>query len=69
MMKRYYVNETAQINGDHEVHEEGCFWLSQATYKKNLGLHFNCRTAVQEAKNTFPQSNGCKTCSETCHTS
>ena len=61
-MARYYVNNSAQNNGDHEVHKEGC-------YKKDLGLHSNCSTAVKEAKKTFSQSNGCIICSPECHTS
>ena len=27
-MALYYVNNTAQSNGDHEVHREGCYWLT-----------------------------------------
>ena len=27
-MESYYVNTSAQPNGDHEVHREGCFWLT-----------------------------------------
>ncbi|WP_031427638.1 hypothetical protein [Flavimarina sp. Hel_I_48] len=68
-MARYYVNRSAQKNGDHEVHKEGCYWLSLIASKKDLNLHSNCKTAVAEAKKTYPQSNGCKTCSVECHTS
>ncbi len=29
-MSGYCVNNTAQApNGDHEVHEEGCYWLGR----------------------------------------
>ena len=68
-MARYYVNNKAQENGDHEVHKEVCYWLSLITSKKDLGLHSSCSTAVKDAKKTFFQSNGCKTCSPECHTS
>tara|TARA_R110002020_G_scaffold262126_1_gene476435 strand:+ start:4009 stop:4215 length:207 start_codon:yes stop_codon:yes gene_type:complete len=68
-MARYYVNNSAQNNGDHEVHKEGCYWLSLVNSKKDLGLHSNCSTAVKEAKKTFSQSNGCIICSPECHTS
>ena len=29
-MASYYVNDNAQPNGDHEVHESGCYWLGLA---------------------------------------
>lgn len=68
-MAKYYVNNTAQANGDHEVHKEGCYWLSLVTSKKDLGNHLTCHSAVREAKKTYSKSNGCKTCSNECHTS
>jgi hypothetical protein len=66
-MKTYYVNNRAQNNGDHEVHEEGCFYMPSD--KKNLGAHSSCEGAVKEAKKTYSKSNGCKTCCPSCHTS
>lgn len=68
-MKKYYLNNNSQVNGDHEVHKEGCYWLSQATSMKYLGLHNGCSSAVKEAKKTYAKANGCKTCSVECHTS
>lgn len=68
-MADYYVNNTAQTNGDHEVHVKGCYWLGQATSTKYLGSFTNCRDAVREAKKTYAKSNGCKTCANECHTS
>lgn len=66
-MSRYYVNDKAQLNGDHEVHVEGCNYMpSNKTY---LGDHTNCRSAVQQAKLYYRQSNGCAFCSRECHTS
>jgi hypothetical protein len=67
-MERYYVNNTPQSNGDHEVHKEGCYWLGQANSKKDLGIHSTCHTAVAKAKLSYPKSNGCRTCSNECHT-
>jgi hypothetical protein len=65
-MARYCVNHTAQANGDHEVHKQGCtFWPA---YNKDLGEHAACRTAVAQAKQTYRQSNGCYFCSRECHT-
>ncbi|WP_340066389.1 hypothetical protein [Ascidiimonas aurantiaca] len=68
-MPKYYVNQTAQPNGDHEVHKEGCFWLSLVMSKTYLGEHLNCKQALLKAKKTYTHANGCKKCSNECHTS
>lgn len=66
-MPQYCVNNVAQPNGDHEVHQEGCtYWPSN---RKDLGWHLDCQSAVREAKSTYSQSNGCYWCSKECHTS
>ena len=67
MYKNYYVNNNAQLNGDHEVHVEGCYYMPQS--KKLLGSYNNCKDAVIEAKKTYRQSNGCAFCCPLCHTS
>jgi hypothetical protein len=65
-MASYYVNNRAQANGDHEVHVYGCVYFpSDRNY---LGEFTSCAPAVTEAKKTYSQSNGCATCSPTCHT-
>jgi len=66
-MPRYYVNNNAQSNGDHEVHKEGCFYLQFVQSKNDLGYHNICHTAVAEAKKAYATADGCKTCSEECH--
>lgn len=68
-MDKYYVNNTAQLNGDHEVHKQGCYWLGQANSVKDLGYHASCFSAVREAKSYYLRANGCATCSNVCHTS
>jgi hypothetical protein len=68
-MKKYYVNMKAQSNGDHEVHHEDCRYLPDSSNRKYLGEYFYCKEAVKEAKKTYPKSDGCKTCSNECHTS
>jgi hypothetical protein len=65
-MAEYYVNNNAQANGDHEVHEAGCSYMPSD--RKHLGNFSNCRDAVTEAKRTWRQSNGCYWCSRACHT-
>ena len=68
-MASYYVNKKAQLNGDHEVHKSDCPYLPNMENRKYLGEFSNCRDAVNEAKKTYNQSNGCYTCSIECHTS
>lgn len=69
-MPQYYVNDRPQPDsGDHEVHQEGCYWLTQASSTTALGFHQHCATAVTAAKRIYPDSNGCKHCSSSCHTS
>lgn len=69
MKKRYYVNRKAQLNGDHEVHVEGCTYMPSADNREYLGEFDNCADAVSEAKRRYRQSNGCIFCTPACHTS
>ncbi|MGV0757590.1 hypothetical protein ACTS95_10445 [Empedobacter brevis] len=68
-MERFYVNNNAQPNGDHEVHRSNCIYVPYILSKKDLGNHDGCHNAVTEAKKTYKQSNGCATCCPACHTS
>jgi hypothetical protein len=68
-MSKYYVNNRAQANGDHEVHKDGCIYLQSIVSKTDLGYHSSCSSAVRKAKLTYSQSNGCYYCNESCHTS
>jgi hypothetical protein len=69
-MADYCVNKNAQSNGDHEVHnlDANCSYLPDSSNRLALGNHANCTTAVQKAKQTYPQSNGCAYCAAACHT-
>lgn len=67
-MAKYYVNNGAQPNGDHEVHKEGCSWLPLIVSKTYLGDFTNCHDAVRAAKSYHSQVNGCKYCAAACHT-
>jgi hypothetical protein len=67
-MKKYYVNQNEQLNGDHEVHTEDCNYLPLPANRRYLGEFSSCEPAVQEAKKTYSTSNGCKTCCNACHT-
>lgn len=66
---RYYVNERAQANGDHEVHTETCSFLPASDNRKYLGDHGSCPPAVRKAKQIYARANGCSYCSRPCHTS
>lgn len=66
-MNSYYLNNRPQSNGDHEVHKDGCIYMPSD--KKYLGQYSSCLGAVIEAKKYYPRSNGCRTCSNDCHTS
>ncbi|UWY28116.1 hypothetical protein N4T20_20635 [Flavobacterium sp. TR2] len=66
---KYYVNQNAQKNGDHEVHTENCQYLPSIANRKYLGDFSSCKPAVDEAKKTYSKANGCKICSPSCHTS
>ncbi len=65
---RYYVNQHAQANGDHEVHESTCSWLPQESNRLFLGNFDTCPPAVTAARRIYAQSNGCAHCSPACHT-
>ena len=62
------MNKNAQINGDREVHKEGCFWMPSVENKKYLGDFYGCQAAVMEAKKYYYLADGCKHCSLECHT-
>ena len=67
-MANYYVNDSAQASGDHEVHRQGCYWLGLIASKTYLGDHLSCHGAVVAASAHYHQVNGCAHCSPACHT-
>ena len=67
-MALYYVNQNAQLNGDHEVHKLGCSFMPLERNRIYLGNFDHCRGAVREAKKHYTQVNGCYYCSNECHT-
>lgn len=67
-MPDYYVNDTPQSNGDHEVHTSACTYLPGAGNRTYVGNHSSCHSAVERAKQIYRKSNGCFTCSRPCHT-
>lgn len=68
-MEKYYVHTETDKQGDHEVHMSTCSWLPKLGHRELLGLHEDCFSAVEEAESQgFKPANGCKHCSEECHT-
>lgn len=66
---RYYVNDSEDDRGLHEVHNENCSWLPMIESKSYLGVFNNCSDAVREAKqNHDANSDGCAHGSPECHT-
>ncbi|HCS21252.1 MAG TPA: hypothetical protein DIW47_11945 [Bacteroidetes bacterium] len=66
-MARYFINNKAQANGDHEVHKQGCTFMPAD--KTELGEHSNCYSAIIIAKDSYSRVNGCYFCSKECHSS
>ena len=70
-MKKYYINNNIQSNGDYEVHALGCTFFPKEDYTY-LGEYYYCSSAVEEAIRKFPNRsriNGCYYCSRDCHNS
>lgn len=70
-MPNYCVNEVAQANGDHEVHDlTASNWcLPNPTNRVDLGWHGSCVDAVAAARKYYTKVNGCYWCARACHTS
>lgn len=69
MLHKYYVNNSAQPNGDHEVHEEHCTYLEMAHDVKYLGMFENGIQAVAHARKFYAKADGCYFCCKEAHTS
>jgi hypothetical protein len=67
-MPLFHVNKNAPAGGEHEVHENGCAHQPLPENRLSLGTHATCKGAVQEAKKTYPNSDGCAYCCPACHT-
>ncbi|MCA1064297.1 hypothetical protein LCL98_12690 [Rossellomorea aquimaris] len=67
-MAQFYVNQNQQSNGEHEVHMEGCDFMPFEKNLLELGGHSSCSSAIQKAKETYDQVNGCHHCTPECHT-
>ena len=64
---RYYVNENAQVNGDHEVHRADCSWLPTAENRLYLGEFASSYEALMAAKRIYNSADGCAYCCPEIH--
>lgn len=70
-MPEYCVNSNPQPgSGDHEVHDlsVGQHCLPVPANRVALGWHSTCADAVNQAKQTYDDVNGCYYCANDCHT-
>ncbi len=72
-MALYCMNNHAQSNGDHEVHnlDVGSSCLPAVQNRISLGPHPTCHSAVATARLQYLKLriNGCYYCANACHTS
>lgn len=66
-MANYYVNRTAQANGDHEVHKQGCTWLPNSQNRIDLGYQASDAAALRAARRYFTRVDGCRFCCPSIH--
>lgn len=67
-MVHYYVNDTAQRTGEHEVHTNTCAYYSIIQRKTYLGFFSTCKEAMAEARKKYDDVDGCASCCPACHT-
>ena len=64
---RYYLSKIEQKNGDREVHTSTCVFLPKEMHRVDLGEYFDCNTAIEKARQTAKEANGCYFCARLCH--
>ena len=67
-MIKYYVSNSAENTGQHEVHQEDCPFLYLIVRKTYISEHASCQSAMVEAKKRYANVDGCATCSTSCYT-
>lgn len=66
----YFINMKEDSNGNHEIHKEGCRYLSMIKDKKCLGEHISDREALKWARLYyfyFKKIDGCAYCCLSIH--
>ena len=67
-MPNYVVNKNPQRTGEHELHLLGCIYQPDVKNSIEVGYHPNCRSALEQAKKIFANTDGCAYCCPECHT-
>lgn len=68
MLKAYYVNrETNNPNNNHEVHISGCQWMPSEINRDYLGMFNSCTEALNRARISYTNVDGCATCCPDCN--
>ncbi|HBI92011.1 MAG TPA: hypothetical protein DDY58_06000 [Terrisporobacter glycolicus] len=66
-MKNYYFNNFVNAHGKHEIHSEGCPYLSYSSTRTYIGYFSSCDDALKKAKSQYPgKSFVCFSCSDSC---
>ena len=59
----YLLNKNSQIKtGEHKIHKETCSRKPKRSNLVELGIFYNSKVAVCEAKKYYFNCNGCKYC-------
>lgn len=68
--RSYYINWCPWNGRDPEVHVTGCIYLRRADnrYVAFLGKYYDCKPAVEYAKQVLPNADGCAFCCPLCDT-
>ena len=67
MRDLYFVNENAQLGGEHEVHRATCGRLPALGNRKCLGFFENSKDALREARKYYSNVDGCYYCCPESH--
>ncbi len=67
-MTKYYVNDNAQPTGEHEIHEESCWFLPVLKNRRYLGEFFSFADAKKAAEQLYDNVDGCAYCCPEGHT-
>mgnify|MGYP003429043411 FL=1 len=64
MKHKYYVNKRRQTGSgnNNEIHRDGCPWTWMPSDAKYLGEFDSSEDALQAAKRTYPDADGCAHC-------
>lgn len=65
-MKLYYIETTADSNGEHLVHLSECDKVPNFLSRRLLGYFNSYEEALKKANTAYPKPNGCPECLSAC---